>query len=133
VAKREASAVGLSPTEWRVMNVVWEAGETTARRVRERLAGETGWAYTTVKTLLDRLVEKGALAARTDEGTRVYAAAVPRDRARRRAVRDLLQRAFEGAVAPMVHALLGAGRLSERDRKELRRLLGEHDAAERRR
>jgi predicted transcriptional regulator len=115
------------------MNAVWDAGEATARQVLDRLEGRPGWAYTTVKTLLDRLVAKEALRARTQGGARVYAPVVPRLGARRRAVADLLQRAFDGAVAPMVHALLGAGRLSDRDRREIQRLLAEEERTSRER
>jgi len=46
----------LTPAEWRLMNALWEAHPATAREVAERLPGETTWAYTTIKTMLSRLI-----------------------------------------------------------------------------
>ena len=50
----------LSEAEWRVMNVVWAQAPVSTRDVLERVEDETKWAYTTVKTVLDRLVTKNA-------------------------------------------------------------------------
>ena len=51
--------VQLSDAEWKVMHAVWALrGAVTVRQVHEHLDAETGWAYSTVKTLMERLVEK---------------------------------------------------------------------------
>ena len=113
----------LTDAEWKVMNAVWEHAPATARAVCDALAGTQGWAYTTVKTLMERLVEKGALVGRRAGPADVYSPVLPRTQARRNALRALLSRAFGGGVAPLVHHLLGEEHLSERDRAELRRLL----------
>jgi BlaI family penicillinase repressor len=111
----------LTEAEWKVMRSLWEKAPSTAREVSDRL--ETGWAYTTVKTFLDRLARKGAVRARRRGGATVYTPALKEADARRAAVRALATRAFDGAVAPMVHFLVG--RLSPRERAEVRRLLEE--------
>jgi BlaI family penicillinase repressor len=118
----------LSETEWRVMNEVWRRGRATARDVHDDVAAETGWAYTTVKTILARLAEKGVLSVEKRGNASRYEPTITRDEARRSAVHGLLDRAFEGAFGPLFNHLLREEKLSKKDRAELRRMLDE-DAA----
>ena len=111
----------LTDAEWKVMRCLWERAPATARDVCDRL--NTGWAYTTVKTFLDRLAEKGAVRVRRRGSVAVYTPATTRAQARRAAVRSLAAKAFDGAVGPMVHFLVG--KLSAKERAEVRRLLRE--------
>jgi predicted transcriptional regulator len=113
----------LTDAEWKVMRCLWEKSPATAREVADRLA--SGRAYTTVKTFLDRLVEKGAVRANRRGATVAYAPVLTRAQARRSAVRALATKAFDGAVGPMVHFLVG--KLSAKERAEVRRLLEEDD------
>jgi BlaI family penicillinase repressor len=128
---RPAARPKLTDAEWKVMTVVWHAGRASARDVSDALSGETGWAYTTVKTLLTRLAAKGAVRESEDRrgASAVYEPLVTADQARRSAVRTLLDRAFSGDRVPMVGFLLEGARLTADDRERLRRIL---DASERR-
>ncbi len=126
--KRQAGDPPLSDAEWKIMNAVWAGpGEISARDVLEALAGETEWAYTTLKTLMDRLVEKDVLVVEVRRNVSWYRARLPKRRAVAGAANDLLRRAFGGQIAPLVHHLVQSRRLSARDRAELRRLLDEAD------
>ncbi len=118
----------LSDAEWTVMEQVWRLGEATARDVHDGASPTTGWAYTTVKTMLDRLVEKGAVAARLDGNALRFRALLSRDAARRSALRSLLDHAFGGSVAPLLTFLAEDGELSARERRALRKLLDEESA-----
>lgn len=118
----------LSETEWKVMNSVWSRGRATARDVHDELLPDTGWAYTTVKTMLTRLADKGAVTVSKEGNASVYEPAVTRDDARHSAVRGLLDRAFDGAFGPFLHHLLNEEKLSKRDRAELRRMLDEEES-----
>jgi predicted transcriptional regulator len=119
----------LSDTDWKLMNAIWAAtGTPSAREIHDAVTEDTGWAYTTVKTLLDRLVDKGALTVTMERNVARYASRLPKRRAVRAAARDLARRAFGGKMAPLVHHLLAAERLSARDRAELRRMLDAADA-----
>ena len=113
------------------MNAVWRDHPATARAVLGALEAETGWAYSTVKTMMDRLVEKGALKAHLEGITSIYQPVLTQKQARKGALRALKERAFDGAGA-MMQFLVGSERLSKRDRAELLRLLqaqqGEDDA-----
>ncbi len=118
----------LSEAEWKVMNAVWaRRGEVCARDVHAVLSADTGWAYTTVKTLMDRLAQKGVLEARVERNVSWYASRLPRGRAIATAARALAARAFGGGMAPLVHHLVRSERMSARDRAELRRMLDEAD------
>lgn len=126
--RRHATDTPLSDAEWKIMNAVWDrGGEVSARDVLDALVSETEWAYTTLKTLMDRLVEKGVLAVEVRRNVSWYRARLPKRRAVAGAANDLLRRAFGGEIAPLVHHLVQSRRLSPRDRAELRRLLDEAD------
>lgn len=130
--RRRAEATALSDAEWKVMNAVWASqGDVSARDVLARLGPETGWAYTTLKTIMDRLVEKEALAVEVRRNVSWYRAQLPKQRAVDSAADDLTRRAFGGAMAPLVHRLVQSRRFSARDRAELRRMLDEADARSR--
>ena len=113
----------LNNSEWKVMQVVWDGPPVAARDVHDALSAETGWAYTTVKTLLERLVEKGALRAAREGRATSYEPVLERGDARRSAVHNLVDQAFGGAVTPLLRFLSTDERLSASERAELSRLL----------
>jgi len=117
----------LTEAEWKVMGILWETGAASARDVHDALRPETGWAYTTVKTILDRLAEKGGVSVRSRANTNLYTPLVTRREARRAEIRSTLDRAFDGAFGPLVHFLVSEERLSDEDRAELKRLLDEQE------
>lgn len=123
----------LSDSEWTVMNAVWKQTPATARDVLERTAAETDWAYTTVKTILARLVDKGALRERKRANVSLYEPVVSRGQARHSAVRSLLDKAFDGTFGSLFHHLVAEEKLSKKERDKLATLLSELDRAPKRR
>lgn len=120
----------LSDAEWTVMQAVWNRAPASARDVLDEVGEETGWAYTTVKTLLARLVEKGALSeGRSERQTNVniYEPRITRNEARGSALRSLLDRAFDGTFGSLFQHLITEERLSARDVQTLERMLQEVD------
>ena len=115
-------------TEWDILEALWQAERATARQVTEALEKRRGWHYSTVKTLLDRMVEKELVAARQVGNVWEYAAALPRQRAQRWAWRRVVDLAFGGAVAPTLAFVAREARLTREDRDELRALLEGLDA-----
>lgn len=125
----------ISDAEWEVMKVVWDHGPLTAgdvvRRVAEGPAGQPAqaWRPRTVKTLLARLVRKGAVAARAEGGTGgepkryLYRARVARDQVVRQESRSFLARVFDGSVAPALLHFLEDARLTPDEIDQLRRTL----------
>ncbi len=91
----------------------------------EAVEGETEWAYTTVKTILSRLVVKGALHVRKRANTSLFQPRISREKARRSAVKSLLEKAFDGTFGALVQHMMTEERLSARDRKKLAAMLAE--------
>src|SRR5687767_8499917 len=117
----------LTDAEWKIMRAVWKRNPASARDVMEQTEGEADWAYTTVKTMLARLVEKGALKSRLRANTTLYEPLISEKEARRSALRSILDTAFDGAFGPLLHFLLAEEKLSRRDREQLKRLIDEQE------
>lgn len=113
----------LTEPEWLIMNALWDKHPAKARDVVERLPSSVNWAYTTVKTMLDRLVEKKALSKSKRGNTGLYEPRLSRQQARRTALRMVLNRAFDGAFGPMMYFLVEDESLSAGERKELIKIL----------
>ena len=115
----------LSDAEWTVMQAVWNRAPASARDVLDEVGDETGWAYTTVKTLLARLVEKGALSEGRQANINIYEPRITRNEARGSALRSLVDRAFDGTFGSLFQHLIKEERLSARDVHTLGRMLEE--------
>ena len=113
--------------EWKLMRALWSRGAATTREVHDEVAAEAGWAYTTVKTMLARLVDKGALSESKRGHVSVYEPLVSERAARRSAITGLLERAFDGTFGSLAHFLADDAELSEEDRAALARMLAESD------
>lgn len=103
------------------MDALWRLARGTAREVLDMAGGETGWAYTTVKTMLDRLTDKGLLVAGRGGPATVYRPLVERHEAQRAALTQLRDRAFGGDAHAMARAVLQDDALTAADRRELAR------------
>ncbi len=126
-APNERRRATIHDTEWDLLEVLWDKERATAREVAEALADRRGWAVSTVKTLLDRMVPKGLVAARQVGNVWEYTPAVRPVEARRSAWAELVEKAFGGAVSPALHFLARDARLSKKDLAELRALLDAKD------
>jgi len=98
--------VELTESEWSVIKAVWETEPSTAPVIQERLAKPTGWTYSTVRTLMDRMVAKGVLSAKKQGKLTIYNSIVTREQAQRGELFYALKHAFNGALTPMVQCLL---------------------------
>ncbi|MBK8178636.1 MAG: BlaI/MecI/CopY family transcriptional regulator [Planctomycetes bacterium] len=123
--------MNLSEAEWTVMNAVWSKAPASVRDVQDRVGAERGWAHTTVKTMLDRLVAKGALREKKRANASIYEPRISREEARTSALRALLTRSFDGSFGSLVHHIVSEERLSKKERERLARQLGDDDAEER--
>lgn len=112
----------LNDSEWTVMQALWAGAPATAREVLERIEAETDWAYTTVKTLLDRLAAKGAVSVEMQGHQSAYTPLVSQRTARRTALRSLVDRAFDGAFGSLVQHLAAEERLTPDERRQLREM-----------
>ena len=117
----------ISDAEAMVMEVLWGASPRSAEEVIAALADSTGWAEPTIKTLLNRLLNKGAISAEKDGRRYLYSPVLRREAWVQQQSEGLLARLFGGRVAPLVAHFSEQGRLTPADVAELRRLLEEID------
>ena len=113
----------LSDAEWIVMNLIWDSQPTEAADVITALGSDNDWSDATVKTMLHRLVKKGALNTEQVGKRYRYTAAVERRACVGKATRSFLDRVFGGDAAPALLHLVKASKLSEDDLAQLRELL----------
>ena len=113
----------LTEPEWLIMNLLWDKHPANARGIFERLPAGVSWAYTTVKTTLDRLVDKKAVRKKKQGNIGYYEPILTRRQARSTALKMVLNHAFDGAFGPMMHFLAEDENLSSNQRKELIKIL----------
>lgn len=113
----------ISDAEWEVMNVLWEQSPRTASEVAELLCDRMRWHPKTVKTLLGRLVKKGALRFKEEGNRYLYRPAFPRERFVEQESRSFVSRVFAGNTTPMLLRFVQEAKLSEAEIEELRAIL----------
>jgi BlaI family penicillinase repressor len=113
----------ISDAEWIVMNLVWSSSPIEAAEVIEQLGEANGWSAATVKTMLHRLVRKGALSTEQTGKKYLYRPALRRDACIRQASRSFLDRVFGGNATPALLHLVKMAKLSAQDAAEIRAML----------
>ena len=117
-------APDISDSEWSVMTALWESSPQTASEVTRTLRPTMNWAENTVRTLLTRLVEKGALkTAENASGTRTFIPAVKREACVRAESQSFLDRIFGGAAKPLLVHFAENSKLTAEEVEELKKLL----------
>lgn len=117
----------ISEAESVVMDVLWRQHPLGADDVVAALSRQQDWQEATIKTLLNRLLNKGAIAAKRDGRRYLYSPLLQREAWVLEESRGLLDRLFDGRVAPLVAHFSEHRKLSRKDIDELRRLIEEID------
>jgi BlaI family penicillinase repressor len=120
----------LSPSEWKIMQIVWELKSCAARDVYQAAGKIYGWAPSTAKTILRRLVEKGYLKTTQIGNSFLYQPTQPALKSLLHAADDLLGRALNGTIAPLLAYMVKKSDLSKEDIAELRSLLEKYEKDE---
>ena len=118
--------IAISDAESQVMEVLWQArAALPAEDVVAALAVAQDWQEATVKTLLNRLLKKGAVSARKDGRRYLYSPVLARDQWVTTESTSLVERMFGGRIAPLVAHFGKQQKLSKQDLDELTRLIEE--------
>jgi BlaI family penicillinase repressor len=115
----------ISDTEWEVMKVIWAKNPISANDIIEKLSEEDDWHPKTAKTLLNRLVKKGALDYHKEGRAYLYFPIVKEKDCVRAVSDSFLSRVFNGSLKPMLAHFVQSRRLSPTEVKELKQLLDE--------
>ena len=125
MSKKSKKSQVLTDAEWDIIKVVWAEQPCTAGAIQEALEQSRGWAYSTAKKIMDRMVEKGLLKVTRIRNLQLFSAVLTERQARRRELKRTILQAFDGATAPALHMLLEADELDAADLRELKQWLRE--------
>ena len=117
----------ISEAESVVMEVLWRTSPVATADVVAALKHRQDWQEPTIKTLLNRLLKKGAISARREGRRYLYSPVLQRDQWLSSESKGLLDRLFGGRVAPLVTHFSKQRKLSKKDIAELKRLIEELD------
>jgi BlaI family penicillinase repressor len=113
----------LTEAEWIIMKVVWENEPCAAGTVQEALEESKDWAYSTVKTTMDRMANKSLLKITKIRNLQLFSSVISQEDAKKGEFRKMLKRAFDGALTPMMQFLLQQEDLSKDDLSQLRQFV----------
>jgi predicted transcriptional regulator len=113
----------LSKAELDLMKILWQTGRARAREVHSQLDGSYEWAYSTTRTMLERMVGKGYLERQTFHGVILYRPLLSKPRGLARLVKDFSQRVLETDHASVVSLFANGSALSSEEVEELSDLL----------
>lgn len=113
----------LTESEWAIMKVVWNNEPCAAGTVQEALKKSKDWAYSTVKTTMDRMVAKGLLEITKIRNLQLFSSRISQADAKQSEFRKMLKRAFDGALTPMMQFLIEQDGLSKDEISQLRKFV----------
>jgi len=117
----------ISEAEAQVMEVLWRKSPQGTDEIAKALEGQQDWQLSTVKTLVNRLLTKGAINAEKDGRRYLYTPVLQRDAWLKEQSIGLLDRLFDGRLAPLVAHFSSHRKLKKADVEALRQILKEHD------
>lgn len=121
----EDKAIGLSNSEWRIMENLWERAPKTATQLIKAMELETGWAKSTTKTLLKRMEQKGCIAYREGAKAREYYPLLKREEVVESETSSFINRIYNGSLGLLVNTLVKKQDIPEEEMEELYRIIRE--------
>ena len=119
----------ISDAEWLVIQVLWSTPGRTADEVIAALKDKVTWNARTIRTLINRLLQKKALTYKKEGRKYRYFPALSREQCVKHERRSFVQRVYGGTVTPMLAAFIEDAKLSSEDISELKRMLDEKDGS----
>lgn len=115
----------LNSTELAVLKKLWDEGRGSAREVHDAIGADLGWAPSTTRTTLDRMVKKGLLNKESFHGVQLYTPEVTRAAGLFGLIREFADKVLDGPVAPVLSLVEEAGDLQPEEIAELRAMIAE--------
>lgn len=116
----------ISDSEWLVMQILWSSPGLSADDVIEILKGKVTWNACTVRTLINRLLQKKVLKYKKEGRKYRYWPAISRERCLKQERRSFVERVYGGTVTPLLAAFIEETPLSPEEIKELKRMLDDN-------
>ena len=122
---RKENLPELSKSEYDILRILWKTGRQTVREVHDELLPTSGWAYTTTKTMMDRMVKKGLLARKEFHGIYLYEPKITRPVGLARLVQFFADRVLETDTQSVVAMFAQTGAITPEEIEELEKILVE--------
>jgi len=119
------SNLTLTPTEWHLMECLWERSPRTGREAVEHMTKSVGWSRSTTLTMLRRMSDKGLIRCSEQAGVKVYTPLLRREDAVQQETEDFLGRVYHGSLSLMMSAMTKKQRLTQAEIDELYGILEE--------
>lgn len=116
-------SVKLFDSELKIMNVLWQEGDCTAKYISDVLKDETGWNMNTTYTLIKRCIQKGAI--KRSEPNFLCHALIPKEEVQEAETNELINKIYDGSADKLFAALIGRKKLSAEQLQKLRDIVGE--------
>lgn len=115
----------ISKAEFDVLNALWDIAPATAQEVIEQLNQHSDWHEKTVKTLLGRLVKKGAVGFEKADRRYIYSPCIARDNYTIKESTRLVERLFSGRIGALVAGFVKHEKLSQKDIDDLKKVIAD--------
>lgn len=115
--------VKLFDSELKVMDVLWQEGDTTAKHISDVMKEETGWNMNTTYTLIKRCIKKGAI--QRSEPNFMCHALIPKEEVQEAETNELINKIYDGSADKLFAALLGRKKLSAEQIEKLKQIVGD--------
>lgn len=110
----------ISDAEWEILKVLWKKPNSNLKEIAEELKN-TSWSYTTIRTLVTRLMEKGAIDAdKSSTSNFKYRPVLRENEYKATKAKNFLEKVFDGSASMMMASLVHGGGLSEEEAKKLK-------------
>lgn len=113
----------LTEGEWSIIGAVWDNEPCAAPTIQEALEKQKNWSYSTVKTMMDRMVSKRLLKPKRIRNLILYRSAITKQEAQNGEIMRAVKRAFDGALTPMMQFLIDNKNLSQKQLNELEAMI----------
>jgi predicted transcriptional regulator len=111
----------LFDSELKIMDVLWQNGDTTAKKIAEVLGEQTGWSKTTTYTVIKKCIDKKAV-SRKDPNF-ICHALITRELAQEEETTELINKMYNGMSDQLVAAILGRKKLTPKEVQNLKNLI----------
>jgi BlaI family penicillinase repressor len=119
----------LGELELEVMKILWDRGRSSVLQVSEQLSRQKGYARTTILTILQRLLKKGFLKRKKEDGVYRYEPTQKRQQVMGRLLNQFIDRVFDGSSTSLVQQLTGA-KMSDEEMDQIKAIIDKAHQAE---
>jgi BlaI family penicillinase repressor len=116
--------------EIEILSILWDKGEVSVKEVHEALGGETTNGYTTILKMMQIMNEKGLVTRQKNGKMHLYTAAASSENTKTQLLNKMISNVFKGSASQLVMSVLGNGKPSKEELKEIRSYLDQLEGGE---